>query len=61
MKTYFKVFVLSLITFFLCDIVKKSILFSVVLSTNFFIIYFALTFFYEKYKNKIVAKLAGKK
>jgi dolichol kinase len=60
-KIYFKAFVLSLIIFFLCYIVKKSILFSVVLSINFFIIYFALTFFYEKYKNEIVAKLIGKK
>lgn len=61
MKLFLKSLGLSLIIFFICIIVGESILFSIILTINFFIIYFILTFLYKKYKVKILNKLTGRR
>ncbi|SMC18449.1 hypothetical protein SAMN02745134_00567 [Clostridium acidisoli DSM 12555] len=54
MKIFLTAIGLSTVMFLISVALKKSIIFSIILSINFFIVYFILMLLFQKYKRDIL-------
>lgn len=54
MRLFFESLILSIVVFIILTIANETVLYSIVVSINFFILYLILRHFFEKYKDKII-------